>query len=68
MVLGIIFCVLALLWAGVAYLLAYCLYDCHDIISRGMSFLLACSVVAAVVECVLLMCIGAAMIAGYHWC
>ena len=67
MVFGIICCVLALLWAGTAYMLGYCLYDCWDIISRTVSCLLVCGVIAAVVECILLMGIGIARIAGYQW-
>ena len=63
---GIIYCFLALLWAGAAFILGYCRHDCRDILSRPVSFLLGCGVVASVVECVLLMCIGVAMIAGYH--
>lgn len=66
MVLGIIFCFLALLWAGTAYMLGYCWHDCYDILSRPKSFLLGCGVVASVIECVLLMGIGVAMIAGYR--
>lgn len=66
MVLGIIYCVLALLWLGTAFMLGYCLYDCRDIIGKAVSVLLGCGVVASVVECVLLMCIGVAMIMGYH--
>ena len=66
MLIGIIFCVLALLWAGTAYMLGYCWHDCRDIISRGVSFLLGCGVVGSVVECILLLGIGIAMIAGYH--
>ena len=66
MLLGIIHCFLAILWAGTALILGYCRHDCRDIISRAVSFLLGCGVVASVVECVLLMGIGVAMIAGYH--
>lgn len=66
MLLGVIYCFLALLCAGTAFLLAYCWYDCRDILSRPVSFLLICGVVASVVECVLLMGIGVAMIVGYH--
>lgn len=63
---GIIYCFLALLWAGTAVMLGYCRHDCRDILSKPMSFLLGCVVVVSVVECVLLMGIGVAMIAGYH--
>lgn len=66
MIPGVIYCFLALLWAGTGFILAYCWYDCRDIISRAVSFLLICGVVAALVECILLMGIGVAMIAGYH--
>lgn len=66
MLLGIIYCFLALLWAGMAFILGYCLYDCHDIIGKAVLFLLICGIVAAVVECILLIGIGVAMIAGYH--
>lgn len=66
MLLGIICCFLAILWAGTAFILGYCHHDCRDIISKPVSFLLGCSVVASVVECVLLMGIGVAMIMGYH--
>lgn len=65
MILGIICCVLALLWAGTAYMLGYCRHDCRDIISKPVSFLLICGVVGALVECVLFMCIGIAYIVGY---
>ena len=64
MILGIICCVLALLWAGTAYMLGYCWYDCRDIISKPVSFLLICGVVATLVECILFMCIGIAYIVG----
>lgn len=66
MIPGIIYCFLALLWAGTGFILGYCRHDCRDILSRPVSFLLVCGVVASVVECVLLMGIGVAMIAGYH--
>lgn len=66
MVLGIIYCVLALLWAGTAFMLAYCLYDCRDIISKAVSCLLFLGVIASVVEFFLLMGIGVAMIMGYQ--
>lgn len=66
MLLGIIFCLLGLMWAGTAFMLGYCWHDCRDLLSRPVSFLLICGVVASVIECVLLMGIGVAMIAGYH--
>lgn len=66
MIPGIIYCFLALLWAGTGFILGYCRHDCRDILSRPMSFLLGCSVVASVVEFILFTGIGIAMIAGYH--
>lgn len=66
MIPGVIYCFLALLWAGTAFMLAYCWYDCWDILSRPVSFLLGLATFCALVECVLLMGIGVAMIAGYH--
>lgn len=66
MLLWIIYCFLALLWAGTAFILGYCRHDCRDIISKPVSFLLVCSVIASVVECVLFIGMGVAMIAGYH--
>lgn len=66
MLLGIIYCFFALLWAGTAFMLGYSWHDCHDLLTRPVSFLLICGVVASVIECVLLMCIGAAMLAGYR--
>lgn len=66
MLLGIIYWFLALLWAGTAVMLGYCRHDCRDIISKPVSFLLVCGVVASVVECVLFIGMGVAMIAGYH--
>lgn len=49
MIPGVIYCFLALLWAGTAFMLAYCWYDCRDILSKPVSFLLGCGVVASVV-------------------
>lgn len=66
MLLGIIYWFLALLWAGTAFILGYCRHDCQDIISKPVSFLLVCGVVAPVVECVLFIGMGVAMIAGCH--
>lgn len=66
MIPGVIYCFIALLWAGAGFILGYCRHDCRDILSRPVSFLLGCGVVASVVECVLLMGIGVAMIMGYH--
>nr|DAM78782.1 MAG TPA: hypothetical protein [Caudoviricetes sp.] len=54
------------MWAGTAFMLGYCWHDCRDLLSRPVSCLLICGVVASVIECVLLMGIGVAMIAGYH--
>lgn len=64
--LGIIYCFLALLWAGTAFMLAYCWHDCRDILSRPVSFLMICGVVAAVLEFVLVLGIGIALIAGWR--
>lgn len=64
MLLGIVYCFLALLWADTAFMLAYCRHVCLDIISKPVSFLLVCSVIASVVECVLFIGMGVAMIAG----
>lgn len=66
MLLGIIYCFLALLWAGTAFILGYCRHDCPDIISKPVSILLVCGVIASVFECVLFIGMGVAMIAGYH--
>jgi len=66
MILVIIFWFLALLWAGTAFILGYCRHDCRDIISKPVSFLLICGVIASVVECVLFIGMGVAMITGYH--
>ena len=55
MLLGIIYYFLALLWAGTAFLLGYCWYDCQDILSRPMSFLLGLATFCALVEFILLM-------------
>lgn len=66
MLLGIIYCFFALLWAGTAFMLGYSWHDCRDLLSRPVSFLLICGVAASVIECVLLMVIGVAMLAGHH--
>lgn len=66
MLLGSIYCSFALLWAGMAFLLGYCCYDCRDIISRPASFFLGLAIFCALTEFILLMGIGVAMIAGYH--
>lgn len=62
----IVYFFLALLWLGAAGAVGYCLYDCWDIISGFVAFLLICCVVVCVVECILLAGIGVAMIAGWH--
>lgn len=64
MVIGVIFCFLAILWLGTAVMLGYSIYDCWDYSSGFVSFLLICGVVAALVECILFMCIGIAYIVG----
>ena len=66
MIPGVIYCFLALLWAGTAFILGYYRHDCRDIISKPVSILLVCGVVASVVECVLFIGMGVAMITGYH--
>lgn len=66
MVLGIIYCFFALLWAGMAFLLGYVIYDCQDILSRPSSFFLGLATFCALIEFILLTGIGVAMITGYH--
>ncbi len=66
MLLGIIYYFFALLWAGMTFLLGYCGYDCRNILGRPVLFLLGLATFCALVECVLLMGIGVAIIAGYH--
>jgi hypothetical protein len=66
MIPGIIYCFLALLWAGAGFILGYCRHDCRDILSRPVSFLLGCGVVGSVVEFILFTGIGVALIAGYR--
>ena len=56
-----IYCFLGLLWLGVAGMVGYCLYDCWDII--GMLILV---IICSLVECILLVGIGVAKIAGWH--
>lgn len=65
MLLGSIYRSFALLWAGMAFLLGYCCYDCRDIISRPVLFLLGLAIFCALIEFILLMGTGVAMIAGY---
>nr|DAM45615.1 MAG TPA: hypothetical protein [Caudoviricetes sp.] len=64
MVLGIVYCFMALLWLGAVFVVSYTIYDCWDIIGWGVSCLLGLVVVVALVEFVLHMVIGVAMIAG----
>ena len=66
MLLGIIYCFVALLWAGMAFLLGYCCYDCRDIFGRHGQFFLGLATFCALIEFILLTGIGIAMIAGYH--
>lgn len=66
MVLGIIFCLFALLWLGAAIMVGYTIYDCRDMIGWGITCLLGISIVCSLVESVLCMVVGVAMIAGYH--
>lgn len=66
MVLGIIFCLFALLWLGAAIMVGYTIYDCRDMIGWGITCLLGISIVCSLVESVLCMGVGVAMIAGYH--
>lgn len=66
MITGIIYCFLALLWGGAGFILGYCRHDCRGILSRPVSCLLGLATFCALVESVLLMGIGVAMIAGYH--
>lgn len=66
MLIGVIFCVLAFLWAGTAYMLGYCWHDCRDSLGKAVSVLLALGAVVSVIEFFLLMCIGVAMIMGYR--
>lgn len=63
---GVIYCFFALLWAGMAFLLGYCCYDCWDILGGPESFFLGLATFCALVEFILLMGIGVAMIAGYN--
>lgn len=63
---GIIYCFTALLSAVMAFMLGYCCYDCRGILTRPMSFFLGLAAFCALIEFILLMGIGVAMIAGYH--
>lgn len=66
MLFGIIYCFFALLWAGMACMLGYVTYDSTNINSRPLSFFLGLATFCALIEFILLMGIGIAMIAGYH--
>lgn len=66
MAVGIIFCFLAILWLGTAVMLGITIYDCWDFLSRFTTFLLICGVVASLVECVLVACLGITFIVGCH--
>lgn len=66
MVLGIIYCFLALLWLGAAIMVGYTIYDCRDMIGWGITCLLGISIVCSLVESVLCMGVGVAWIARYH--
>lgn len=66
MLLGIIFCFLAILWLGTAVMLGITIYDCWGLLSRFTTFLLICGVVASLVECVLVACLGVTLIVGCH--
>ena len=61
-----VFFLFALLWLGAAIMVGYTIYDCWGIIGWGISCLLGISIVCSLVEFVLCMGIGVAMIAG--WC
>lgn len=56
----------ALLWLGAAIMVGYTIYDCRDMIGWGITCLLGISIVCSLVESVLCMGVGVAMIAGYH--
>lgn len=66
MVLGIIYCFFALLWAGMACMLGYVTYDSMDINSRPLSFFLGLATFCALIEVILLIGVGVATIAGYR--
>lgn len=66
MLLGIIYCFFALLWAGMACMLGYVTYDSKDINSRPLSFFLGLATFCALIEFILLTGIGVEMIMGYR--
>ena len=59
-----VFLLFALFWLGAAIMVGYTIYDCWDIIGWGIACLLGISVVCSLVEAILCMGIGVAMIAG----
>ena len=66
MLVGFIYCFMAFVWLGMAFMLTYTIYACHDIVGWGVSSLLGIVTICALVEFVLLMIIGIARIWGYH--
>lgn len=66
MVLAITFFLFALLWLGAAIMVGYTIYDCRDMIGWGITCLLGIIIVCSLVESILYMVVGVAMIAGYH--
>ena len=66
MLLGVTFFLFALLWLGAAIMVGYTIYDCWDMIGWGITCLLGISIVCSLVEPVLCMVVGVAMIAGYN--
>lgn len=66
MLLGVTFFLFALLWLGAAIMVGYTIYDCRDMIGWRITCLLGISIVCSLVESVLCMGAGVAMIAGYN--
>ena len=66
MLLGIIYCVLALVCAGTVGVLGYTIYDCYDLIGKAVSGILVFAAVLMLIETVLLLGVGIALIAGYR--
>lgn len=66
MLLGVTFFLFALLWLGAAIMVGYTIYYCWDMFGWGITCLLGISIVCPLVESVLCMGVGVAMIAG--WC
>ena len=66
MLLGIIYCVLALVCAGTVGVLGCTIYDCRDLIGKAVSGILVFAAVLMLVETVLLMGVGIALIFGCH--